>query len=72
MWEHVAERTHTVEKVFPARFQPGRPEFMLFGRVDYVLRTAQKQSADWAGHAILEKDEKGDWKFAYYRVYIQR
>ena len=72
MWEHVAERNHTVEKVFPAGFRSDRTEFMAFGRVDYVLRTGEGQAADWAGHAILKKDEYEQWKFEYYRVYIQR
>ncbi|KAJ2899019.1 hypothetical protein MKZ38_003533 [Zalerion maritima] len=72
MWELVAERKHTVEKVFPASFNPGKAEFMLQGTVNYTLRTGEKAGADWAGHATLKKNDAGEWKFEYYRVYIQR
>lgn len=81
MWEQVVARRHRPQKVFesafsggsstPATGQEGRPEYMLFGEVDYELRTGEKQTAGWAGHAILTEVD-GRLKFSYYRVWIQR
>lgn len=81
MWEKVASRKHTVKQAFPGSFNEGAEggepaagqttEFMLYGTVDYVLKTGDKASADWAGHARVRREGKA-WKFVYYRVYIQR
>lgn len=76
----MAERKHTVFKVFPATFkkgdgagtEPDSTEFMLFGTVDYVLRTGVMKNVSWAGHAVVARSsDTGPWKFTYYRVYLQ-
>ncbi|PSS03809.1 hypothetical protein BD289DRAFT_420254 [Coniella lustricola] len=82
MWEKVAARKHTVFKVFPASFgntgaHGGNEEveLMLYGSVVYKFKgeEGQEGGADWAGYAKLFKSGAGgEWKFAYYRVYIQR
>lgn len=84
MWEKVQAREHTVFQVFPATFTKeaaaeGVVELMLYGHVVYKLKGAEgfEQPVDWAGYAKLVKTgdaagSKGSWKFAYYRVYIQR
>lgn len=78
MWEKVEARKHTVSKVFPATFQGDgeEVELMLFGNVVYSLKGAAQgdegaATVDWAGYAKL-KQTAGEWKFAYYRVYLQR
>lgn len=78
MWEKVEARKHTVYKVFTASFDESSTaqeavELALFGSVAYKLKTGTEDGADWAGNAKLVK-AAGDkaWKFAYYRVYIQR
>ena len=80
MWTHVAQRCHKVVKVFPARFDAGSAiegkdemEFMLFGTVDYVLRSGARRTVDWAGHGVVGRASSADrWRFTYYRVYLQQ
>ena len=82
MWTHVSSRKHTVTKVFPARFKApeeedssGEVELMLFGQVDLTLKDGGKAAVPWAGHATIVKDtsgEKGEWRFAQYRVWLQK
>lgn len=86
MWTKVAQRRHTVLKVFPAGLldapdasssDTGRRnvlEFMLFGKVDYLLRSgAQRSTVEWAGYgAVSRRTEADAWKFTYYRVYLQQ
>lgn len=85
MWEKVQARRHTVYQVFPATFggaqeQEGgggdEVELMLYGDVVYVLKGAadgEEAKVDWAGRARLTRAAGGgEWKFAYYRVYLQR
>lgn len=84
MWEHVEARKHTVKKVFPASFGASGAEYgaedevelMLFGSVVYALKGGESREggADWAGYAKLVRSggSDGTWKFAYYRVYVQR
>lgn len=76
MWEKVQAREHTVFKVFPATFEKtaaGSVELMLYGHVVYKLKGAESSepAVEWAGYARLVKVDS-EWKFAYYRVYIQR
>ncbi|ROV98358.1 hypothetical protein VMCG_07117 [Cytospora schulzeri] len=77
MWEKVEARKHTVDKVFPVSFS-GREdevELMLYGNVVYRLKGSAddggEDTVDWAGYARLVR-VGGEWKFAYYRVYLQR
>lgn len=78
MWEKVEERKHTVFKVFPLSFSgssDSEVELMLYGNVVYRLKGEQSAggAVDWAGYAKLVRGEgEKEWKFAYYRVYIQR
>lgn len=77
MWTVVAERKHTVNKVFPARFQDGdgECECMLFGDVHLKTKEGQELVVPWAGHATLTKAVDGpkeEWKFSQYRVWLQR
>lgn len=84
MWEKVEARKHTVFLAFPASFEDSHAktdvaeqdevvELALFGSVAYRLKTGTEDGADWAGHAKLVRASGAkEWKFAYYRVYIQR
>lgn len=77
MWEKVQAREHTVFQVFPAKFEKttgaDEVELMLYGHVVYKLKgqESNEPAVDWAGYAKLVK-VGSEWKFAYYRVYIQR
>lgn len=81
MWNVVAERKHTVQKVFPHRFQdadstePLECELMLFGDVHVVTKEGQELVIPWAGHGVLKKASEGgkeEWKFKHYQVWLQR
>ena len=72
MWESIAKRRHRADKVFPAASGgDGTVEYMLFGSVALEPKTGAAKTVDWAGHARVEKDVDGEWKFAFYRVYLQ-
>lgn len=76
MWEKVEARKHTVDKVFPVSFggREDEVELMMYGNVVYKLKGAAEgaeDTVDWAGYARLVR-AAGEWKFAYYRVYLQR
>ncbi|KAI9166688.1 hypothetical protein HJFPF1_02802 [Paramyrothecium foliicola] len=65
MWTSVAERKHTVSKVFPARFQdpaaaegPVECECMLFGEVHYTTKDGNSSMKPWAGHGVVRKKDK--------------
>ncbi|KAH8682639.1 hypothetical protein BX600DRAFT_506213 [Xylariales sp. PMI_506] len=69
MWTHVAERKHTVHKVFA--ISPQLSEVMLYGKVEYKMKTGANSAKDWAGRAILQKSEgDGKWRFTFYQVYL--
>lgn len=82
MWTSVQERKHTVVKVFPGRFHEEHAEgsdneyeCMLFGEVNLRTKDGNTWAVPWAGHAVLKKEkegEKDEWKFGYYRVWLQR
>lgn len=84
MWEKVQARRHTVYQVFPATFNGDgdgdgggdEVELMLYGDVVYKLKGSsegEEAKVDWAGRARLTRAAGGgEWKFAYYRVYLQR
>lgn len=79
MWEKVQARRHTVYQVFPATFGStgsDEVELMLYGDVVYKLKGSaegEETKVDWAGRARLTRPAGGgEWKFAYYRVYLQR
>lgn len=85
MWEKVEARRHTVYQVFPATFGGAEAdggagdeevELMLYGDVVYKLKGSadgEETKVDWAGRARLRRAVGGgEWKFAYYRVYLQR
>ena len=83
MWNVVAERKHVVNKVFPGSFQDAEAakneaeecELMLFGDVHLVTKEGQAMTVPWAGHGVLRSVGEGDkkeWKFAKYRVWLQR
>ncbi|KAI7781775.1 hypothetical protein LA080_014406 [Diaporthe eres] len=85
MWEKVQARRHTVYQVFPATFDGAEAEggggdeeveLMLYGDVVYKLKGSadgEETKVDWAGRARLRRAAGGgEWKFAYYRVYLQR
>ncbi|ESZ96919.1 hypothetical protein SBOR_2713 [Sclerotinia borealis F-4128] len=67
MWEKVAGRLHTVQKIFP--FGKDSKEVMLFGKVAYVLKDGKKADVEWAGRAELVQ-EGGKWKLAFYQVFM--
>lgn len=62
-------------------------EMMLYGSVKYIRTSGQVEVVPWAGHAVMRNKtrratmdaeskvtvvEPGDWKFAYYRVWLQK
>lgn len=69
-------------QVFPGSFGEGKGkdggdevELMLYGNVVYMLKASPdgEDKVDWAGRAKLTRASGGgEWKFAYYRVYLQR
>ncbi|ROV89526.1 hypothetical protein VSDG_08554 [Cytospora chrysosperma] len=74
MWEKVEARKHTVYKAFPVSFseKEHEAEVMMYGDVVYKLKGSDdEEKVDWAGYAKLVRTGK-EWKFAYYRVYLQR
>ncbi|POR32825.1 Uncharacterized protein TPAR_06973 [Tolypocladium paradoxum] len=81
MWTEVQERRHTVAKAFPGQFRdpgaggPLECEVMLFGEVKLRTRDGDEAAVPWAGHAVLTRQAEGEreeWKFARYRVWLQR
>ncbi|KAF2758245.1 hypothetical protein EJ05DRAFT_500762 [Pseudovirgaria hyperparasitica] len=67
MWSAVEQRRHSPLKVFP--FGPNSNEFMLYGTVDYVMKTGESCSKDWAARAVLNKED-GKVRFSFYQVYL--
>ena len=48
---------------------------MLFGDVKLLLKSGENATVPWAAHAVLKRDVEGgreEWKFGYYRVWLQR
>ncbi|KAH7328561.1 hypothetical protein B0I35DRAFT_21190 [Stachybotrys elegans] len=84
MWATMAERKHVVTKVFPGRFSPADAsdgessdcECMMFGEVQYKTSDGSSLTTPWAAHAVLHKEtdagDKEEWKFARYRVWLQK
>lgn len=82
MWEKVKARKHSPYQVFPASFGAVAAEgeevveLMLYGDVVYRLKESangEEATVDWAAHARLVRAPGAkEWKFAYYRVYLQR
>lgn len=82
MWEKVKARKHSPCQVFPASFGAVAAEgeevveLMLYGDVVYRLKESangEEATVDWAAHARLVRAPGAkEWKFAYYRVYLQR
>ncbi|KAL7960728.1 hypothetical protein V8C34DRAFT_302769 [Trichoderma compactum] len=78
MWSVVAERKHTVTKVFPGRFNDSKDskgaELMLHGDVAYKTKDGNSSTVPWAGHAVLRKVQvegrEEAWKLAEYRVFL--
>ncbi|MBE3045133.1 hypothetical protein IMZ48_21785 [Candidatus Bathyarchaeota archaeon] len=67
MWDHVTERKHTVHKVFP--FGNDSTEFMIYGLVNYVLKSGEAKDVEWAGRAQLVK-AAGGWKMQFYQIWL--
>lgn len=67
MWEHVEQRKHTVFKVFP--FGNDSTEFMIYGLVNYQLKTGDKKDVEWAGRAQVVK-LGGSWKLQFYQIWL--
>ncbi|KAH6643297.1 hypothetical protein BKA67DRAFT_132206 [Truncatella angustata] len=69
MWTAVAQRKHTVYKIFP--FGSDSQEVMLYGSVEYELRAGDKATVEWGGRAVLEKStEDGKYRMKFYQVYL--
>lgn len=72
MWTTVRERRHSVAKVFPGRFRDGGEcEVTLFGEVELTTKEGHDGMVPWAAHGELRR-EGGEWKFARYRVWLQK
>jgi hypothetical protein len=67
MWEKVASRKHKAIQIFP--FGPNSDECMLYGTVQYGLKTGGESGVDWAARAHLVKDG-GKVKMDFYQVYL--
>ena len=80
MWTHVKTRRHAITKVFPARFGENgnnetECELMLFGDVSYITKNNESSAFPFAAHGILKKSLEGEpveWKYQYYRVWLQK
>jgi hypothetical protein len=69
MWTAVSQRKHTIRKVFP--FGADGREVMLYGDVEYELRSGDKATVEWAGRAELEKSaHNGKYRMRFYQVYL--
>jgi len=67
MWERIVKRSHNPIKIFP--FGNNADEVMLYGTVDYVLKTGGEVNVDWSARAHLSKEE-GELKMDFYQVYL--
>ena len=67
MWEKVQSRIHRPLKIFP--YGPNANEVMLFGTVQYGLKTGGQSSVDWAAYAHLKKID-GSVKMDFFKVYL--
>lgn len=71
MWEAVASRKHTLNKVYP--FGAGSGEVMLHGSVALQLKNGGSAEIEWAGRAELEKTAAdGKYRLKFYQVYLVR
>jgi hypothetical protein len=69
MWEKVSSRAHKPLKVYP--YGPDSDELMLFGTVNYGLKTGEASNKDWAARAHLVKED-GTVKLNFYQVFLVR
>lgn len=67
MWEKVQNRLHRPLKIFP--YGPNANEAMLFGTVQYGLKSGGQSTVDWAAYARLKKVD-GSVKMDFYQVYL--
>jgi hypothetical protein len=67
MWEKVASRKHKAIKIFP--FGPNSNEVMLYGTVQYGLKSGGESGIEWAARAHLVKED-GRVKMDFYQVYL--
>lgn len=67
MWEKVATRKHKAIKIFP--FGPNSDEVMLYGTVQYGLKTGGESGLDWAARAHLVTND-GKVMMDFYQVYL--
>lgn len=78
-------RFKTTEEETEAGEEQEECELMLFGQVDLTLKDGGSAAVPWAGHATVVRDtaapaagsgetkgNKGEWKFAQYRVWLQK
>jgi hypothetical protein len=68
MWDAVASRKHTLQKVYP--FGSGSDEVMLYGSVALELKNGGSADIEWAGRAELEKSADGKYRLKFYQVYL--
>ncbi|KAF2432012.1 hypothetical protein EJ08DRAFT_732767 [Tothia fuscella] len=69
MWEKVASRKHTIEKIFP--IEENADEVMLYGRVEYVMKEDEREvCVEWAGRAVVEEGGDGVIRLRFYQVYM--
>lgn len=69
-----------MEKVFPGRFRSAdngaECEVMLFGEVNLTTKEGNEAVLPWAAHGVLRKQggeaDREEWKFARYRVWLQK
>lgn len=68
MWDAVASRKHTLQKVYP--FGSDSDEIMLHGSVALELKNGGSADIEWAGRAELEKSADGKYRLKFYQVYL--
>ena len=70
MWEKVQSRKHTIGRVYAFGADgEDKEEIMLWGVVDYVLKSGEQSRIPWAARATFEKEEAVT-KMETYQVYM--
>ena len=73
MWDKIVKRQHKPVKIFPFGQASGNTEIMIYGTVDYTLKTGDEvKDVPWSARANMTEKEGGKMKMAYYQVYLVR
>lgn len=67
MWAAVSSRRHVVTALYPSAAGADEDAVMMFGHVDYTLKTGRSLTTEWASRMVF--DESGE-KLKFYQVYL--